>query len=143
MQGNIDELFARETMVEACRTLNASGINQGAAGNISLRFGAKMLITPSGVDYETLDPDMVFAMNLTDAAPARDERTGLIASSEWRFHRDILTARHDVGAVVHTHARYATVLSMLRRLPVLLPEEETLALCARFASYGPGSKGNR
>jgi len=54
-------------------------------------------------------------MDLTDDAPARDERTGLIASSEWRFHRDIFRARHDVGAVVHTHAPYATVLSMLRR----------------------------
>jgi L-fuculose-phosphate aldolase len=34
-------------------------------------------------------------------------------------------------------------LASLAGTPVLLPEEETLALCARFASYGLGSKGNR
>ena len=95
--------------------MNASGINQGAAGNISLRLDDAMLITPSGVDYEALEPDMVFAMSLDAEAPARDPRTGLVASSEWRFHRDIFRARADVQAVVHTHAPYATVMSMLRR----------------------------
>ena len=34
-------------------------------------------------------------------------------------------------------------LASLAGAPVLLPEEETLALCARFTSYRPGSKGNR
>ena len=34
-------------------------------------------------------------------------------------------------------------LACLAGAPVILPEKETLDLCARFASYGPGSKGNR
>ncbi len=217
-----DEAQARQSIVHACRMLNASGNNQGAAGNISQRFGGSMLITPSGVDYETLEPDMIFAMELDAEEPSRDARTGLAASSEWRFHRDIYRAREDVRAVVHTHAPYATVLSMLRRpipashymiaafggaqiecadyapfgtaelsevavrglgprqgvllgshgmiavgpdlkralwlageletlaklhylaslagAPVLLSEAETLALCERFSSYGPGAR---
>ncbi len=36
-------------------------------------------------------------------------------SSEWRFHRDIMRARDDIGAIVHTHAPYATALAMLRK----------------------------
>lgn len=36
-------------------------------------------------------------------------------SSEWRFHRDILATRPDIGAVVHTHARFATALACLQR----------------------------
>jgi L-fuculose-phosphate aldolase len=36
-------------------------------------------------------------------------------SSEWRFHRDILMARSDIGAVVHTHSRYATAFACLQR----------------------------
>jgi L-fuculose-phosphate aldolase len=36
-------------------------------------------------------------------------------SSEWRFHLDIMRARPDVGSIVHTHAMYATILSILRK----------------------------
>jgi L-fuculose-phosphate aldolase len=74
-----------------------------------------MLITPSGVDYDRLDPEMIVLMPLEAEEAARDEKTGLKASSEWRFHRDIFRARPDVRAVVHSHAPYATVMSMLRR----------------------------
>jgi L-fuculose-phosphate aldolase len=111
----MDEAYARQKLVEACRALNARGVNQGAAGNISLRFGAGMLITPSGVDYDELAPDMILLQALDAEAPARDPAANVKASSEWRFHRDILRARPDVNAVVHTHAPYATVMSMLRR----------------------------
>jgi len=109
----MDESAAREKLVEACRAMNANGVNQGAAGNISLRFGPGMLITPSGVDYDELAPDMILLQSLDADEPARKD--GVMASSEWRFHRDILRTRADVNAVVHTHAPYATVMSMLRR----------------------------
>jgi L-fuculose-phosphate aldolase len=100
--------------------MNARGINQGAAGNISLRFGEAMLITPSGVEFDELAPEMILAQALDAEEAARtaggpDGAGAVKASSEWRFHRDILRARPDVGAVVHSHAPYATVLSMLRR----------------------------
>ena len=112
---NKEERKLREAIVAGCRVMNAKHINQGAAGNISSRLGSSMLITPSGVDYDELAPDMIVAMELDADSTVIDEKTGLKASSEWRFHRDILLARPDVGAVVHAHAPYATVLSMLRR----------------------------
>ena len=110
-----EEAQARRAVAEACRAMNARGFNQGAAGNISLRQGRAMLITPSGVDYDRLTPEMIVLMDLATEEPAHDPATGLKASSEWRFHRDIFSARPDVQAVVHSHAPYATVLSMLRR----------------------------
>ena len=59
---------------------------------------------------------MIVAMDLDRRGAGRaTSKTGLNASSEWRFHRDIFRARPDVAAVVHAHAPYATVLSMLRR----------------------------
>lgn len=112
---NKEERRLREAIVAGCRAMNAKHINQGAAGNISARLGSSMLITPSGVDYDDLTPEMIVPMELDADSPAIDEKAGLKASSEWRFHRDILRARADVGAVVHAHAPYATVLSMLRR----------------------------
>jgi L-fuculose-phosphate aldolase len=36
-------------------------------------------------------------------------------SSEWRFHRDILLARPEVGGIVHTHSRFATAFACLHQ----------------------------
>jgi L-fuculose-phosphate aldolase len=137
----LSETEARQKLVVACRTMNAKGLNQGAAGNISLRFGDAMLITPSGVDYDALTPAMILAQGLDADQPARDASLGVKASSEWRFHRDILRARPDVAAVVHNHAPYATVLSMLRR-PIPASHYMIAAFggarieCADYAPFG-------
>jgi L-fuculose-phosphate aldolase len=71
-----------------------------------------MLITPSAVAYADLRPEMIARMPL---AGDGDWEGPLKPSSEWRFHRDILRARPDVGAVVHTHAPFATILAIARR----------------------------
>lgn len=107
------ELQLRQAIVEKCRWMNASGLNQGTSGNISARLGDVMLITPSGIPYETMTADMIAAMPLS-----RDDgsfRGPLKPSSEWRMHLDILRSRQDVGAVVHTHSTYATALAIARR----------------------------
>ena len=103
----------REAIIVKCRWMNASGLNQGTSGNISVRDGATMLITPSGVDYDVLTPEMIASMPLN----AEDGRYDgpMKPSSEWHFHRDILRARPEVGAIVHTHSMYATTLAMARR----------------------------
>ena len=107
------EAEAREAIVAAMRRLDAVGLNRGASGNLSLRFGEAMLITPSAVAPADLTPDLVARVDLADPdgvweGPRRP-------STEWRFHRDILAARPDVNAVVHTHSPYATVLAIARR----------------------------
>ena len=107
------ELQLRQTIVEKCRWMNASGLNQGTSGNISARLGDDMLITPSGIPYETMTAEMIAAMPIV-----RDDgsyRGPLKPSSEWRIHLDILRARPDAGAVVHTHSTYATALAIARR----------------------------
>lgn len=108
-----DELELRKAIIAKAQFMNASGLNQGTSGNISARLGGEMLITPSATPYEDLKPQMIAAMALDD--PDGAWRGPLKPSTEWRFHRDILNARPDVGAVVHTHSTYATTLSILRR----------------------------
>ena len=93
--------------------MNALGINQGTSGNISVRCGGTMLITPSATPYETMAPEQLAAMPLDGSGSAW--QGPLKPSTEWRFHQAILRARPDAGAVVHTHAAYCTALSMLRR----------------------------
>ena len=89
-----------------------SGLNRGASGNVSVRDGAAMLITPSGVPPRDICPDGIASLALTSDG----EWDGTLAPSvEWRFHRDILRARPDVNAVVHTHAPWCTALAVARR----------------------------
>ncbi len=108
---NSDEIALRQSVIDACLSMNASGLNQGTSGNISVRNGDRMLVTPSGAPYENLRPDSICSMSLAD----KTWEGPLKPSSEWRFHRDILLARPEVGAIVHTHATYCTVLSIARR----------------------------
>ena len=56
------ELQLRQAIIDKCRWMNASGLNQGTSGNISVRYDDVMLITPSGIPYETLTPEMIAAM---------------------------------------------------------------------------------
>ncbi len=99
-------------MIAQARSLAQLGLTQGTSGNLSARVGDAMLITPSGVAYEALTPASLALLPLNGEGAF----TGpLKPSSEWRFHLDILQARPDVGAVVHAHSTYATVLSILRR----------------------------
>jgi L-fuculose-phosphate aldolase len=98
----------RQSIINACRQMNASGINQGTSGNISLRHEGGMLITPTSTPYEAMQPEQIVFMNL-DGAFDTTQRP----SSEWRFHRDILKARPEVNAVVHAHPPYATILAIM------------------------------
>ena len=102
------ESLARQ-VIDSCLEMNARDINQGSAGNISVRFEDGFLITPSGMAYELLQPEHIVFVDLQGNC-----RDALNPSSEWRMHRDIYTARDEAGAVLHAHSTFATALSCLR-----------------------------
>lgn len=104
----------RAAIIAACRAMEARGLTQGTSGNVSVRHGGDMLITPSATAYDALRPEMIAAMAIADNE-AGEWQGPLKPSSEWRFHRDILATRPEVGAVVHTHSPHATALAMTRR----------------------------
>jgi L-fuculose-phosphate aldolase len=107
------ELKIRESIIAACRSMNGLGINQGTSGNISARYGAMMLITPSGVPYEELKPKDIVTTRI--AGDGKSWKGALAPSSEWRFHLRITQERPEVGAVVHTHSTYATTLAICNK----------------------------
>jgi len=100
----------RVSMVLGAQRLSALGLNRGSSGNIGVRLKNSFLVTPSGVPAEELLPQMMVEMDFSGMVLGAGK-----PSSEWRFHRDILAARSDMGAVVHTHSRYATSLACLQR----------------------------
>ncbi len=102
----------RDAVVGACRALAASGLNRGTSGNVSLRRGDVVLVSPSGVAPERLRAADVAAMPIEGGGAWSGP---LRPSTEWRFHLDILRARPEMAAVVHCHPTYATALSIARR----------------------------
>lgn len=129
------ETELRERMVETCRQMNASGINQGTSGNLSARSGDEFLITPSSLPYDTMTPDDLVEMDFAGTFVGRRP------SSEWRFHRDILQNRPDIDIVLHCHSVYATTLACHHRhIPafhyMVGVAGGTTIRCADYATFG-------
>ncbi len=78
----------------------------GTAGNVSVRVGDLVAVSPSGLDYDDLTPDLVGVHRL-DGTPVD---APLEPSSELPLHLAIY-ARTTAEAVVHTHAVASTALS--------------------------------
>lgn len=99
-------------VLQTARAMNASGINRGAAGNVSARCSVdagdafEFLITPTGMAYDACAPEDMAKVGADGTATGRRK-----PSSEWRFHHDIYAARPEAGAVVHTHSPFATALA--------------------------------
>ena len=125
----------RAAVVETCRRMERAGLNQGTAGNVSVRHGDGFLVTPSSLPYDSMTPDDVVQMAWDGTYEGRRP------SSEWRFHRDILRARPDVEAVVHCHSVYATTVAVHHRtIPafhyMVGIAGGTTIRCARYATFG-------
>ena len=128
----------REDICAAMVALVETGLNRGASGNVSLRDGATMLISPSGVPPRQIRPEDIAVMPL---AGSGDWDGPLAPSVEWRFHRDILNRRPEIQAVVHTHAPWSTALAVARK-PIPAVHYMIAAFggieirCSDYATYG-------
>jgi L-fuculose-phosphate aldolase len=107
------EATLRAQVVAAAQGLEADGLNRGASGNVSARLGDAFLITPSAVAAADLIPEIIAKMPV--GGRAQDATGPLAPSSEWRFHSDLYAARPELGAVVHTHSPWCTVLAVARQ----------------------------
>lgn len=130
------EIQKRQSIIDACRQMNARGINQGTSGNISLRDGDGLLITPTSLSYDLMQPEDIVRIRADGTADGR-----LKPSTEWRFHRDILAARPEVQSVVHTHSIYATIIAILgRSIPavhyMVAAAGGPDVRCAPYATFG-------
>lgn len=98
----------RRAVVEYSRRLRPDGLVVGTSGNLSVRAGDLVAVTPSGLDYDDLTPELVCVSDL-DGKLVEGE---LAPTSEMPMHLAVYrTTGHD--AVVHTHSTAATVVSAL------------------------------
>ena len=109
----------REELQELHMELPRSNLVTWTAGNISVRDpdSGYVVIKPSGVRYEKLQPEHMVIVDLDGNIVEGD----LKPSSDTASHLYIYRHRPDVNGVVHTHSAYATAFAALGRpIPVYL-----------------------
>ncbi|MBP7665760.1 MAG: class II aldolase/adducin family protein [Burkholderiaceae bacterium] len=106
-----DHADLRQQLVRHANRLQPLGLATGTSGNLSVRVEGGMLITPSGIAYDTLQPDDIVPVQFTGPGTATWQHP-LDPSSEWAMHQAVYQARPEAGAVVHGHPSYATVLAI-------------------------------
>ncbi len=117
-------------MATARRTVS-DGLVVGTSGNVSVRVGDTILVTPSGVPYDRLTPDDMTGVDLD----GRQVRGTLVPTSELPMHLAVYRTT-DARAVVHTHAVHATAVSTLvPELPVIHYMAGALGGPVRVAPY--------
>lgn len=125
----------REALVHFGRRMLAEDLTVSTSGNLSIRVGDLVAITPSGIEYETMAPEDVVVVDLE----GRRVEGSLQPSSEVPMHLAAYRAT-DAAAVVHAHPTYAVVLSTL--LAEVPPVHYMMALLggavrvAPYATYG-------
>jgi len=106
---NANSIALRQRIIDACHEMERSGLNRGTSGNVSCREDDHFLITPSGMPVSQMHPERIVAMDFSGKVIGDGK-----PSSEWHFHFDLLKARPEINAVVHTHSPHATALACLR-----------------------------
>ena len=111
-----DEAELRRRMVRVMQAMDERGLNRGTSGNVSARCGEAMLVTPSGIPAQRLEPEQMVLIAADGSVP----NDALKPSSEWRMHQRLLQRRPDMAAVVHCHSRHATILACAHKpIPAL------------------------
>ncbi|MBN0044116.1 class II aldolase/adducin family protein [Streptomyces actuosus] len=125
------EARAWEALVATARRTVSDGLVVGTSGNVSVRVGDVVLVTPSGVPYDRLTPGDLTGVDLD----GRQVRGTLTPTSELPLHL-ALHRRTDARAVVHTHAVHATAVSLLvPELPLVHYMAAALGGPVRVAPY--------
>ncbi len=125
-----------QQIIDTCLEMTRLGLNQGTAGNVSVRFDNGMLITPTGIPYEKLTPEHIVYIAEDDTF-----EEGKLLSSEWLFHLTCYQHRPDMNAVVHNHAINCAAVSILNKsIPaihyMIAASGATEIPCVPYATFG-------
>lgn len=133
------EAKLRELLVQYGKMLVERGLVQGTWGNLSVRLDDKyMLATPSGLDYMRLTPDDMVKVEIETLKYEGAQKP----TSEKGLHAAIYKQRPEIGAVIHTHAKYSCVFAAANKdMPILEEYRDTFGDVVKLADYAlPGTK---
>ncbi len=131
---------AKKLVCDSGKQLLEEGYVSGTWGNISYRIDENiMAITPSGREYETMEPDEIVIVNYKDHTYEGDIKP----SSEYKLHTEIYRTRKNINAVIHTHQMNASTVAAARREvpPILDDMAQIIGPSVRCADYAlPNTK---
>ncbi len=133
----MQEKLARKTVVDAGLRLVASGLIARTWGNVSCRVDHEsFVITPSGRPYETLRAEETVLCKVEDCSYEGEIKP----SSEKKLHALLYQMYPDTNFVIHTHQKYASILSASGLKSISIKEYPLLGDEVRIAEYGlPGT----
>lgn len=99
----------RRTIIDTCLYMQSIGYFLSTWGNVSMRVGDRILLTPSRVCYDTMKPEDIVVIDLEGNKLEGDRNP----TSEKEVHRRIYVKRPDVGAIIHAHTEHAMACSAL------------------------------
>jgi L-fuculose-phosphate aldolase len=110
----------REAVLAAAQRMLADGLVEGTSGNISGRLPDGLVcLTPSSVPYDTMTLEDLVVVDL-DGNVVEGTRG---PTSEKDLHLSALRRYPDLGAVIHTHAVYATMFALAHEpIPAVIEE---------------------
>ena len=98
----------RQEIVDTCLFMQREGLIVGTAGNVSIREGDLVAISPSGVPYETMTAEDVVVYDMD----GNHVEGKLKPSSELPLHLSVYHAT-DAKAITHNHAPASTALGLV------------------------------
>ena len=103
----------RRRVAEFGRRMSAEGLSNGTSGNLSVYVPEEgyMVLSPSGMRYEDIQPEDVVVMTLDGKVAAGGRKP----SSEWALHAYLYREKPEIRGVVHTHSRFAASLAQAER----------------------------
>jgi L-fuculose-phosphate aldolase len=114
------ELQLRIDLIECARRLLRRGLVEGTSGNIAARTPAgSVLLTPTALSYDAMEPNDLVACDLDGnvLAGAREP------TSEKALHLAVLRAYPELGAAIHSHAKFASMFAVARQpIPCAIEE---------------------
>jgi L-fuculose-phosphate aldolase len=128
---------ARAQLVTCGRDLLAKGLLSQTSGNLSIRLGNQICITPSSMHYDRIERADIVVLDLDGSVRSGTRQP----SSETPLHCLVYATRPDVRAIVHTHSPHATTLAVLG-MPIpavhymIAVADTTEVAVADYATYG-------
>ncbi len=112
----------KQAIIEAALEIKAAELIHLTGGNVSMRLkNGNILVTPSGMPYETMTPDQILVLN----------PDGEVIEGTLRPSVDTVALIHiyknmpNINAIIHTHQPYATAVGLITdELPAI-----TTTLC--------------